>query len=72
MKDADLLKLLRSVRPLNDDGSVKTRVDLHRCIRAWLTLTEAGVLSEHLSRTYGVSLELDKGALAGVSCTFSP
>ena len=51
MKDADLLKLLRSVRPLNDDGSLKTRVDTHRCIRAWLTLTEAGVLSEHLSRT---------------------
>jgi len=50
MKDADLLKLLRSVRPLNEDGSVKTRVDLHRCMRAWLTLTEAGVLSEHLSR----------------------
>ena len=67
MKDADLLKLLRSVRPLNDDGSLKTRVDLHRCVRAWLTLTEAGVLSEHLSRTQGAGFESDKRAFARVS-----
>jgi len=65
MKDADLLKLLRSVRPLNDDGSVKTRVDLHRCIRAWLTLTEAGVLSEHLSRM--ILLRLCECGKAGVA-----
>ncbi|CAE7546893.1 HERC2 [Symbiodinium natans] len=65
MKDADLLKLLRSVRPLNDDGSLKTRVDTHRCIRAWLTLTEAGVLSEHLSRM--LLLRLCECGKAGVA-----
>ncbi|CAE7878887.1 HERC2 [Symbiodinium necroappetens] len=65
MKDADLLKLLRSVRPLNDDGSLKTRVDLHRCVRAWLTLTEAGVLSEHLSRM--ILLRLCECGKAGVA-----
>ncbi|CAE7660125.1 HERC2, partial [Symbiodinium pilosum] len=65
MRDADLLKLLRSVRPLNDDGSLKTHVDLHRCIRVWLTLTEAGVLSEHLSRM--LLLRLCECGKAGVA-----
>ncbi len=50
MKDADVLKLLRSVRPYNEDGSLKTRYDLERCMKAWLAQTEASVISEDASR----------------------
>ncbi|CAJ1453081.1 unnamed protein product [Effrenium voratum] len=50
MKDSDLLKLLRSIRPLNDDGSAKTRFDMERCTKAWLALTETGIIGEHVSR----------------------
>eukprot|EP00435_Cladocopium_sp_Y103_P006779 s4576_g2.t1 len=49
MKDADVLKLLRSVRPYNEDGSLKTRFDMERCTKAWLAQTEASLIAEDVS-----------------------
>eukprot|EP00490_Sorites_sp_Unknown_P017925 CAMPEP_0114688762 /NCGR_PEP_ID=MMETSP0191-20121206/63825_1 /TAXON_ID=126664 /ORGANISM="Sorites sp." /LENGTH=375 /DNA_ID=CAMNT_0001976615 /DNA_START=225 /DNA_END=1351 /DNA_ORIENTATION=- len=49
MKDADVLKLLRSVRPYNEDGSLKTRFDMERCTNAWFAHTEASLISEDVS-----------------------
>eukprot|EP00438_Fugacium_kawagutii_P007678 Skav202219 [mRNA] locus=scaffold1756:75601:83586:- [translate_table: standard] len=49
LKDADVLKLLRSVRPYNENGSLKTRFDMDRCTKAWLAQTEASLIGEDAS-----------------------